>query len=726
MKLKYIPTPIFTLINSKFSEVNDAFTALTGYGREELVGEDFRKIGAAEFYDLIKNNADADSRPVAAEVKIIRKDGKECWIHLTIYGMKVDAAKHTWGFAYDISQYKTVIDKLKILEAQYEDILDSMDEEVSREDPSGRILYVNNAFCRYYGKSKEEVIGTIGTDLVLPEDRWKYNLIKELTPDDPFYKFDCRVWNAEGKICWVQCTVRAFFNQSGQFVEYQEVGRDVTEIKNKQESIALIKEQLESDVAEKTSELTETNKQLRMLSSYLNNILQNISEGVAVIDENGNCETVNWRLEKTWGNLLPELMDYFKKMVADHPKSALHRMIHKKEAFSDQEIFTGGKDGNIHCMISGTPLPDADDGMRKGVVIIRDMAEVHQLVNRISGFRAEFTFHDIITKSPLMLDVINYAKSIADNNMNVMIEGESGTGKELFAQSIHNASKRRKEPFIAVNCGAFPNELVGSELFGYAEGSFTGAVKGGKPGKFELASGGTIFLDEIGDMPLPQQATLLRVLQEKKITRIGGSKEIPIDVRVICATNKDLYKEMEKGNFRQDLYYRLNVICLKIPALRDRPEDIPLLTEYFADEKQMNQGSKVRFRESILKELETYTWPGNVRELQNLVMRSIYSSQNQNTEGSPGKKRENENVVENMPAISELHVENTAVDSLEVLDLSKIRKETMDSLEKQEKQYIENLINLFDNNLSMVARKMKISRNTLYRKLDKYELKKSN
>jgi len=719
MKLKYIPTPIFTLINGKFSEANDAFTVLTGYTKEELIGEKFRKIGAPEFDNLLKNLNGIDDHPIAAEVKVIRKDGGDCWIHLTIYGMKVDAAKHIWGFAYDITRYKNVIDKLEIMEAQYEDILDSMDEEVSREDPNGRVLYVNNAFCRFYGTSKGEVIGTIGTDLVLPEDRWKYDLIRELTPEDPFYKFDCRVWNAEGKICWVQCTVRAFFNQNGQFVEYQEVGRDVTEIKNKQEAIALIKEQLESDVAEKTRELTETNKQLRMLSGYLNNILQNISEGVAVIDENGNCERTNWLLEKTWGDLLPELMDYFGKMVAENPQSPLHKLIIEKEAFSDQEIFTSGKDRDIHCMISGTPLSDGDDGLRKGVVIIRDMAEVHQLVNRISGFRAEFTFDDIITKSPLMLDVINYAKSIADNKMNVMIEGESGTGKELFAQSIHNASKRRRAPFIAVNCGAFPNELVGSELFGYAEGSFTGAVKGGKPGKFELASGGTLFLDEIGDMPLPQQATLLRVLQEKKITRIGGNKEITIDVRVICATNKDLYKEMEKGSFRQDLYYRLNVICLKIPALRDRTEDISLLAEYFANEKKMKDSSKKRFRESILKDLETYSWPGNVRELQNLVMRSIYSAQNEN----PAWEPENGNPTESKSVMNEVHLENADGHSLELFDLSQLRKETLNSLEEKEKQYIENLIKLFDNNLSMVARKMNVSRNTLYRKLDKYQLK---
>lgn len=718
MKLKHIPTPIFTLIDDKFSEINDAFAAITGYSREELSGEKFQKIGAPGFDELVENLTGLEEHPMAAEIRITRKDGEERWIHLTIYWMKVDAARHLWGFGYDITGYKNVIGKLEIMEAQYEDMLDSMDEEVSREDPNSRVIYVNKAFCRFYGVTKEEVIGTIGTDLVLPEDRWKYELIRDLTPEAPFYKFDCRVRNAAGRICWIQCTVKAFFNQNGQLAEYQEVGRDVTEIKNKQEAMALLKEQLESNVEEKTKELTETNRQLSVLSSYLNNILQNISEGVAVIDENGNCERTNSFLEKMCGDQLSELVEYFSKTIKNDTQSLLRKMVFDKKAFSDQEIFTGEKSGNVHCMISGMPLPDMYGAPRKGVVIVRDMAEVHQLVNRISGFRAEFTFDDIVTGSPLMRELIKYAKSIADNQMTVMIEGESGTGKELFAQSIHNESKRRRAPFIAVNCGSFPNELVGSELFGYTEGSFTGAVKGGKPGKFELAAGGTLFLDEVGDMPLPQQATLLRVLQEKKITRIGGSKEIPVDVRVICATNKDLRKEMEIGNFRQDLYYRLNVICLKIPALRDRIEDIPLLAEHFVSGKKTENGKEIRFGADELKNLETYSWPGNVRELQNLVMRSIYSSRKEELTPEP----EVVNTASGSPTSNEARHQKSDLPLRDPFDLHQLKKAAFNAMEEQEKQHIENLMKLFDGNVSMVARKMNVSRNTLYRKFEKYKL----
>ena len=193
------------------------------------------------------------------------------------------------------------------------------------------------------------------------------------------------------------------------------------------------------------------------------------------------------------------------------------------------------------------------------------MENIHLLVNRFSGARANYTFKDIVTNSPSMEEAIHLAKMAAVSMSNVLLEGESGTGKEVFAQAIHSESQRRNGPFVAVNCGAIPRELIGSELFGYTEGAFTGARKGGKLGKFELATGGTLFLDEIGDMPLEQQVSLLRVLQEKNITRIGDSRIIPVDVRVICATNKNLWQEVEAGNFRADLYYRLNVINITIP-----------------------------------------------------------------------------------------------------------------------------------------------------------------
>jgi transcriptional regulator with PAS, ATPase and Fis domain len=221
-----------------------------------------------------------------------------------------------------------------------------------------------------------------------------------------------------------------------------------------------------------------------------------------------------------------------------------------------------------------------------------------------------------------MRETVEVARMAARSSSNVLIEGESGTGKELFAQAIHNASRRSAGAFVAVNCGAIPRELIASELFGYSEGAFTGAKKGGNPGKFELADGGTLFLDEIGDMPLEQQVALLRVIQDKSISRIGSNQVIPVDVRIICATNKNLLELMQTGRFRQDLYYRLNVINLRILPLRERKEDIPLLFEHFL--QQMNQDCRSIIPNDFTERLLSYDWPGNVRELQNTVERIIH------------------------------------------------------------------------------------------------------
>ncbi|MFQ9894019.1 MAG: sigma-54 interaction domain-containing protein, partial [Emergencia sp.] len=255
------------------------------------------------------------------------------------------------------------------------------------------------------------------------------------------------------------------------------------------------------------------------------------------------------------------------------------------------------------------------------IVTINDFEETeekqHGLRAKLSenSHRARYHFEDILGTSPAIVKAVDDARQIAGGNGAVMIIGESGTGKELFAQSIHNGSARRKYNFVAVNCAAIPENLLESELFGYEEGSFTGARKGGKMGLFELAHRGTIFLDEIGEMPLPLQSKLLRVLEERKVMRVGGSKPIDIDVRIISATNKNLFDMVEEGDFREDLYYRLNVLPLFLPPLRERKEDI--LPIFYSLAHQMN--SLMQLSPAALGALKNYSWRGNVRELRNVA-----------------------------------------------------------------------------------------------------------
>ncbi len=240
------------------------------------------------------------------------------------------------------------------------------------------------------------------------------------------------------------------------------------------------------------------------------------------------------------------------------------------------------------------------------------------------GLVARHTFDDLVGKSPLLKDAVERAKKFAAANATVLICGESGTGKELFAQSIHNESKRQKGPFVAVNCAALPENLLESELFGYEEGAFTGAKKGGKSGLFEIAHGGTIFLDEIGEMTLPVQARLLRVLQEREMMRLGSDRVIPVDVRIIAATNYNLAQEVKKGKFRSDLYHRLEVLNLDLPPLRARKEDIGLLAGHFVKLFSLQEGKPVPdLTRTALERLEKYDWPGNVRELQNIIQKYV-------------------------------------------------------------------------------------------------------
>jgi transcriptional regulator with PAS, ATPase and Fis domain len=316
-----------------------------------------------------------------------------------------------------------------------------------------------------------------------------------------------------------------------------------------------------------------------------------------------------------------------------------------------------------------------------------------------------FNFNDIIGNSNAILDVISQAKSYAQSESTILIAGESGTGKELFAQSIHNYSLRKEGPFVAVNCAALPETLLDSELFGYEKGAFTGADRSGKPGLFELANGGTIFLDEITELPLSLQPKLLRVLQEREIRRIGGKTTIPVNARVIASINKDIKKEVAKGNFRLDLYYRIDVLRLAIPPLRERKEDISVLFNYFLQKKASKSGVPAPEPDStIMTELEKYKWPGNVRELTNFVERYLLCRDNEAV-----RKLCNKFFNDG----TNLHINHVQEFSDFPLKYLKIR---LGTLEEMENQIIEQLIYKYRIRKNDLIKILGVSRSTLWRK----------
>ena len=326
--------------------------------------------------------------------------------------------------------------------------------------------------------------------------------------------------------------------------------------------------------------------------------------------------------------------------------------------------------------------------------------------------QAKYRFADIIGKSPSMQKAVAIAKKAAQTSMNVLVEGESGTGKEMFAQAIHSASERAEEPFIAVNCASIPKDLIESELFGYDAGAFTGARKEGAAGKFEAANGGTILLDEIGDMPFELQSRLLRVLETRTITRIGSNKEISIDIRVIADTSKKLIDMVEKKQFRDDLYYRLSVAQIKIPPLRERPEDILLLLSFFISHFNETMGVKIEgIHPALMKRVFLYDWPGNVREVRNMIEHAVGVKK----EGLISWQHLSDDLREALLYTSPRMDTKVIEESL----LSKKKKMVLNS----EREMYASAIEIAGGNMSRTASILKVSRATLYRKLKQLEVK---
>lgn len=351
--------------------------------------------------------------------------------------------------------------------------------------------------------------------------------------------------------------------------------------------------------------------------SEITAVLETTHEGIFAIDNKGYIRRCNSMAENLLHTTKSDLVGtHISKHLLGTP--ALEVLRSGVGYTENEEIYSGERE-KLHFIVTAKPV--IKDGAISGAVIsFRDIVEAQKLVYNINNRALKYTFDDVIGNSEPMQRAKNQALLTARGNSTVLITGESGTGKEMFAKAIHYASSRAKGPFITVNCGAIPENLLESELFGYEKGAFTGANDKGKIGKFELANGGTIFLDEIGDMPLHLQVKILHVVQNMRFERVGGNKTIIVDIRVIAATNKDLEEMIEQGTFREDLYYRLSVIPMTIPPLRERREDIKLLMYHFLGKYNTFMNKKITgFSDGVEDLYLDYDWPGNVRELENAV-----------------------------------------------------------------------------------------------------------
>jgi PAS domain S-box-containing protein len=370
---------------------------------------------------------------------------------------------------------------------------------------------------------------------------------------------------------------------------------------------------------ERATAILDYNAVIREKNQRLRTVLESMSEGVMVIDRNGKIIEANSRAKEIFN--MSQVSSETDLMNAASMDSEWKKIL-EGEARQRNEIKELGK---VKVFVNREPIL-INEQNAGWIVFFQEVAKIEKMEQesrkiRTSGFVAKYQFQDILGNSSVIRNAIAKAIAFARVEATVLLEGESGTGKELFAQSIHNLSQRKIGPFVAINCAAVPEALLESELMGYEEGAFTGAKKGGKPGLFELAHNGTIFLDEIDQIPMHLQARILRVLQEKQVMRLGAERVVPINIRVIAATNAKLDKLVFDHRFREDLFYRLNVLRLRLPILRERQEDIAELLHYFLEVFTAAYGSKKNFSQETIRLMARYSWPGNVRELMNFVER---------------------------------------------------------------------------------------------------------
>lgn len=466
-------------------------------------------------------------------------------------------------------------------------------------------------------------------------------------------------------------------------------------------------------------ELAEEVTNLKEVRTMLEAIIQSSDEAISVVDEQGKGILINRAYTKMTGLTDKEVVGKPAGADISEGESMHLKVLETRRPVRGVRMKVGPNKKDVIVNVA----PVIVDGILKGSVgVIHDVSEIQSLTNELNKARqlirtleAKYTFEDIIGESEQMLVALEQAKLGAKTPATILLRGESGTGKELFAHAIHNESDRKYNRFVRVNCAALSETLLESELFGYEEGAFSGARRGGKKGLFEEANQGSIFLDEIGEMTPSTQAKLLRVMQEKEIVRVGGTKAIPVDVRVITATNVNIEKAMAEGKFREDLYYRMNRYPISIPPLRQRLEDIDSLSKRLIQKINLDYGRNVSgLTEQALNRLRSYKWPGNVRELENVLGRAMIFLNPQEEWIDEGH-------------ISFMESEDQEEKEQQELTVSQFEGETLsDAVEAFEAQLIKQTLEKHQFNRTKTAKTLGISIRNLYYKMDKYQLAKDS
>lgn len=560
-------------------------------------------------------------------------------------------------------------------------ILDTIRDGLIAVDKNECITILNSAAEKLLKLKREEVLGRKVSEVV-PNTRL-HIILKSEKPELNQFQHINNITIVTNRM--------PVFDRLGSIAGAVAIFRDMTEVKRLAEEITNLKD----------------------IQSMLEAIINSTQDAISVVDVEGRGILINKAYTQLIGLTKGDVIGKPATVDIAEGESVHYRVLKTRQPLKGVPMLVGPNKKEV--MVNAAPII-VGQCLKGSVAVIHDVSEIKRLTEeldlvkrRVRHLEAKYTFDDIVGKSPAIREAIEAAKNAASTNATVLLRGESGTGKELFAHAIHNESARSLHQFIRVNCSAIADSLLSSELFGYADGAFTGAKRGGRKGLFEEANGGTIFLDEIGEINLNHQAMLLRVLNEKEIIRVGESKPIPVDVRIIAATNVNLEEAVKKGSFRKDLYFRLNVVPIYIPALRERKEDIPMLVAHLIKKYNQEYGRAVEtISEDAVEYLMDYDWPGNIRELENVIGRAMI-----NMKFSDVKIEKKH--------IPRLYVDTTEPDLTMISERENLRplKEIM---EKVEKEVLKNTLERVNGHRSEAAKILRISVRNLFYKLKKYNL----
>jgi formate hydrogenlyase transcriptional activator len=557
--------------------------------------------------------ASEDGKDFDHEYRLVTPDGSVKHVLVVAHALRDESGSIEFvGAVTDITAAKQAEEKIRQSERELRQIVDFAPKWVAVLGPDRSPLYANQAVLDYFGLTLEEWRGADRHKYYHPDD-WK-----RLTSETQSkflsglpHEYEARFLGKDGKYRWFLFRWNPLRDEQGHVTRWYAAATDIEERKQVEEV------------------LRESEKSVRL-------IVDSIAGLVAMMTPEGEVEFVNNRVLEYFGKTLEELKSWATS-DAVHPDDlplvvAAWRLSVETGDPYDVDHRLCRADGEYRWFhIRGLPLRDTEGHIVRWYNLLTDVDERKRAEEKLHdenvALRDEIDqasmFEEIVGSSKPLRKVLSQLAKVAETDSTVLILGETGTGKELIARAIHNRSNRSTRAFVRINCAAVPASLIAAELFGHEKGAFTGAVQR-RVGRFELAHGGTIFLDEIGELPPETQITLLRVLQEREFERVGGGQPISVDVRVLAATNRDLNSAIAAGTFRQDLFYRLNVFPIQIPALRGRRDDIPILLEYFIERYAKKAGKKIRtISKKTLELFQAYDWPGNIRELQNVVERAV-------------------------------------------------------------------------------------------------------